>query len=306
MGTNNNIPTNKVTKFKGRSSSRRSSSSSSANGLHKNNKFVGVRQRPSGRWVAEIKDTTQKIRMWLGTFETAEAAARAYDEAACLLRGSNTKTNFVVTNLSPNSPVASRIKNLLKNKKLESQKSNNNNNNNVDEHHHHYVANNNPLVIPSTTNDNNIANSNNNSNLSSSYNNTNSTITQLHAYPSQTLSLQENRMYSGEVYRPQLNGFVGNYDLVDHSSLIQCGIMPGNITHDINASLQQKSVPLSLACPEVSQPTMSAELMEKESTSSSLYTANNNNWIHEYIDFVHDPIDIFWDLPPLCSSFCSI
>ncbi|XP_020578721.1 ethylene-responsive transcription factor RAP2-11-like [Phalaenopsis equestris] len=42
------------------------------------NKFVGVRRRPSGRWVAEIKDTTQKIRMWLGTFETAEAAALAY------------------------------------------------------------------------------------------------------------------------------------------------------------------------------------------------------------------------------------
>ncbi|GLJ13161.1 hypothetical protein SUGI_0206550 [Cryptomeria japonica] len=57
-------------------------------------KFVGVRQRPSGRWVAEIKDTIQKIRLWLGTFDTAEDAARAYDEAACMLRGKNTRTNF--------------------------------------------------------------------------------------------------------------------------------------------------------------------------------------------------------------------
>ncbi|XP_062204424.1 ethylene-responsive transcription factor ERN1-like [Phragmites australis] len=57
-------------------------------------RFVGVRQRSSGRWVAEIKDTIQKIRVWLGTFDTAEEAARAYDEAACLLRGANTRTNF--------------------------------------------------------------------------------------------------------------------------------------------------------------------------------------------------------------------
>ncbi|XP_044417105.1 ethylene-responsive transcription factor ERN1-like [Triticum aestivum] len=86
-------------------------------------KFVGVRQRPSGRWVAEIKDTTHKIRVWLGTFETAEEAARAYDEAACLLRGSNTRTNFATAapaaaSSPPDSPLASRIRTLLTHKKL--------------------------------------------------------------------------------------------------------------------------------------------------------------------------------------------
>ena len=101
------IQVNKVGKFKGRKRA--------------NNKFVGVRQRPSGRWVAEIKDTTQKIRMWLGTFETAEEAARAYDEAACLLRGSNTRTNFI-THVSMDSPLASRIRNLLDSKKGSKQK----------------------------------------------------------------------------------------------------------------------------------------------------------------------------------------
>ncbi|XP_044499786.1 ethylene-responsive transcription factor ERN1-like [Mangifera indica] len=100
------IPHNKVTKFKGRC----------------NNKFVGVRQRPSGRWVAEIKDTTKKIRVWLGTFETAEEAARAYDEAACLLRGSHTRTNFD-TSVKLDSPLASRIRNLVNNKKGGKQQS---------------------------------------------------------------------------------------------------------------------------------------------------------------------------------------
>lgn len=98
------LPPTKTTKMK--AGSRRNS-----------NKFIGVRQRPSGRWVAEIKDTTQKIRMWLGTFESAEEAARAYDEAACLLRGSNTRTNFV-TQVSSNSPLASRINMLLNNNKI--------------------------------------------------------------------------------------------------------------------------------------------------------------------------------------------
>lgn len=80
-------------------------------------KFVGVRQRPSGRWVAEIKDTTQKIRMWLGTFETADAAARAYDEAARLLRGAEARTNFA-PRISPDCPLAVRIRGLLHHKKL--------------------------------------------------------------------------------------------------------------------------------------------------------------------------------------------
>ncbi|KAI9085419.1 hypothetical protein K1719_032580 [Acacia pycnantha] len=67
-------------------------------------RFIGVRQRPSGRWVAEIKDTIQNIRVWLGTYDTAEEAARAYDEAACLLRGANTRRNFWPSHYNSNSP----------------------------------------------------------------------------------------------------------------------------------------------------------------------------------------------------------
>ncbi|XP_071933385.1 uncharacterized protein [Coffea arabica] len=61
-------------------------------------RFVGVRQRPSGRWVAEIKDSSQRIRLWLGTYDTPEEAARAYDEAARALRGENARTNFAAAN----------------------------------------------------------------------------------------------------------------------------------------------------------------------------------------------------------------
>ncbi|XP_038680896.1 ethylene-responsive transcription factor RAP2-4-like [Tripterygium wilfordii] len=57
-------------------------------------RFVGVRQRPSGRWVAEIKDSSQRVRLWLGTYDTPEEAAQAYDEAARALRGENARTNF--------------------------------------------------------------------------------------------------------------------------------------------------------------------------------------------------------------------
>lgn len=63
-------------------------------------RFLGVRQRPSGRWVAEIKDSLQKVRLWLGTFDTPEEAARAYDDAARALRGANARTNFESTAVS--------------------------------------------------------------------------------------------------------------------------------------------------------------------------------------------------------------
>ncbi|XP_076905786.1 ethylene-responsive transcription factor ERN1-like [Bidens hawaiensis] len=235
-------------------------------GNNNNNRFIGVRQRPSGRWVAEIKDTTQKIRMWLGTFETAEEAARAYDQAACLLRGSNTRTNFI-THVSHNSPLASRVRNLLNSKKMAKKKNQDSSIPSVP------CVNNGISTSTSTSISNSSSTSNSNSSLSNSCEKLEENVSQLF----------------DDAYKPDLSN---------------CSSAACDFSWGFGGKLDQK-YPMSQ--PEFELPNSGLELSEFErmkverQISASLYAMNG---VQEYIETVNDPNEGIWDLPPLCSLFC--
>ncbi|CAN1124889.1 Ethylene-responsive transcription factor ERN1 [Linum perenne] len=281
----------KTTKSKGRSS-RPAATNNCIN--NSNSKFVGVRQRPSGRWVAEIKDTTKKIRMWLGTFETAEEAARAYDEAACLLRGSNTRTNFI-THVSFDSPLASRIRNLLEKKKVNTTK--------TEESPVHDII----------TQPTNIKTC-----FTSTCSTSSSNISDDNSSISETVLIPDSRLFD-DVYKPDLStcNSQDNLQLELSCDLINSWSFGHDHTgfgHKFQYMSSQEtfefprnhSICSSTASDDEQHQQQQQQLQFSEfdrmkverQISASLYAISG---VHEYMETIRDPNDGLWDLPPL---FC--
>ncbi|KAK7267052.1 hypothetical protein RIF29_19716 [Crotalaria pallida] len=237
------------------------------------NKLIGVRQRPSGKWVAEIKDTTQKIRMWLGTFETAEEAARAYDEAACLLRGSNTRTNFI-THVSLDSPLATRIRNLLNNRKGSKQHEDVD----VDASTTSSASNSITSCIGSTNSSNNDTSNNSLSSLTTT---------------------KETQLFD-DAYRPDLSNFKEDFESCFQRNL--SGSFGYVFDHFPFAQVLD-NIPKIDGLPDTAHDLELSEferMKVERQISASLYAING---VQEYMQTVQHSNEALWDLPPLCSFF---
>uniref|UniRef100_A0A0D9WWP3 AP2/ERF domain-containing protein n=1 Tax=Leersia perrieri TaxID=77586 RepID=A0A0D9WWP3_9ORYZ len=265
------VPTTAAAKNKGRSKC--------------SSKFVGVRQRPSGRWVAEIKDTTQKIRMWLGTFETAEEAARAYDEAACLLRGSNTRTNFA-THAAPDSPLASRIRTLLTHKKLKKSTPQPTITFSTAVYHH-------TSTIPTTAVTSTSTVTTTTSGVSPSRSNSPSINFAMSSSVLHSTNLSSQHMRD-EVHKGYLNGGSEELQLAsqhyDQSWALNTSLLLGDGC-DMTGSN---------ACSMVSD----QDKMKTEKQGSPSSHGMNGAQEQESFDMGNDPCDSLWDLPPICQLSC--
>ncbi|GJR66403.1 dehydration-responsive element-binding protein 1D-like protein [Tanacetum coccineum] len=76
--------------------------------------YRGVRKRDSGKWVCEVREPNKKTRVWLGTYPTADMAARAHDVAVLAMRGRSACLNFADSLWRLPVPESSNVKDIQK------------------------------------------------------------------------------------------------------------------------------------------------------------------------------------------------
>ncbi|XP_071734297.1 dehydration-responsive element-binding protein 1D-like [Rutidosis leptorrhynchoides] len=76
--------------------------------------YRGVRRRDSGKWVCEVRQPNKKTRVWLGTYPTADMAARAHDVAALAMKGKSACLNFADSLWRLPIPESSNVKDIQK------------------------------------------------------------------------------------------------------------------------------------------------------------------------------------------------